>query len=172
MQATRHLGTRHGPLLAAPLWSARGGSLAHAGLVVALSLFIALGPAAGQIFGMHCAVLREWVMFSGSGIGVLKGRFVLHHAQGPDQVMTPLELLGLRHYPDAPPDEFDRLVFEDADLKTAAAAVCRQHTDMSRLSFHGWVGTRQGWRPLDVDDVCAMRGDAMAGRTQGEGPPL
>lgn len=134
----------------------RSGRLAHAGLVVTLSLFITLGPAAGQIFGRHYDFLREWIMFSGSGIGVLKGRFTLHRAQGIDQEMTPLELQGLRTYPDASPDEFGRLVFDKGDLRRNAAAICDRGTDVSRLSFTGWVGTRQGWRPLAVEDVCAI----------------
>lgn len=102
-------------------------------------------------------------MFSGSGIGVLKGRFVLHRAPGDDQEMTPLEMLGLRTYPDTSPDEFGRLVFDVGDLRRNAAPICDRRTDVSRLSFTGWVGTRQGWRRLAVEDVCAIPEPAAAG---------
>lgn len=138
------------------VWLQQGRSLAHAGLVIGLSLFIMFGPAAGQIFGRHHGFLREWIMFSGSGIGVLKGRFTLHSAGGSDQTMTPLALMRLTTYPDAPPDEFGRLVFHAGDLRKVAAQVCNGRAAVSRLSFAGWVGTRQGWRSLAVDDVCAL----------------
>lgn len=156
MQATERDGGRHRPFLQEPIWLEQGGRLAHAGLVMTLSLFIMFGPAAGQIFGRHYGFLREWIMFSGSGIGVLKGRFVLHRAEKPDQEMTPLEMLGLRTYPDASPDEFGRLVFNVGGLRRIGAPVCDRQTEVTRLSYKGWVGTRQGWRALEVADICAL----------------
>lgn len=172
MQATQRVGTLQGSPLRAPVWLLHGRRLAHAGLVMVLGLFIAFGPAAGQIFGQHYAWLREWVMFSGSGVGVLKGRFTLHHPGGADQPMTPLDVLGLRAYPDTAPDEFDRLVFGLGDLRRDATAMCDRRTDASRLSFEGWVGTRQGWRPLAAEDVCALPPSPPGDRSPSGGPFL
>lgn len=95
-------------------------------------------------------------MFSGAGIGVLKGRFTLHHAPEADRHMTPLEFLGLQTYPEAPPDQFGRLVLGMGDLRRDAVPLCESQAKESRLSFDGWVGTRLGWHPLAVEDVCAL----------------
>ena len=62
-----------------------------------LAAFILLGPAPGQLFGLHTIVLREWRMFSGAGIGLLKGRFTVHRATGT-VTMSPLEVAGLPSY--------------------------------------------------------------------------
>lgn len=123
-------------------------------LLVGLSLFIVFGPAVGQVFGRHTLLLREWIMFSGSGVGVLKGSFTLRHADGTATSLTPLAVLGLTRYPSDPPDVFGRLVLADDDLRAYAAPLCDSRA--GTLSFHGWVGTRQGWRPLAADDVCAL----------------
>lgn len=124
--------------------------------VACASLFIMFGPAAGQVFGRHSVFLREWVMFSGGGVGVLKGTFTLRRTDGAVVHMTPLDVLGLKRYPSTPPDEFDHLIVEDHDLRNFASRVCDHSTEPAHLSFHGAVGTRQGWQPLDVEDVCAL----------------
>lgn len=172
MQAIRQDGTPHKLLGRASAWLDGGGRLAHVGLVTGLGLFIVLGPAAGQIFGQHQAYLREWTMFSGAGIGVLKGRFTLHRASEADRQLTPLEFLGLRTYPDAPPDQFDRLVLKMSDLKRDAAALCDGQPEGSRLSFKGWVGTRLGWRALAVEDVCALPAPEIGNGSPAEEPLL
>lgn len=123
-------------------------------LMVGLGLLIVLGPAVGQVFGRHTILLREWIMFSGSGVGVLKGSFTLRHADGTATSLTPLAVLGLTRYPSDPPDMFGRLVFSTDDLRVYAARLCASPAGV--LSYRGSVGTRQGWRPLAVDDICAL----------------
>ena len=125
-------------------------------LVACAGLFIMFGPAVGQIFGWHSIYIREWVMFSGGGIGVLKGTFTLHRPDGAAVRMTPLDVLGLKRYPGALPDQFDHLIFEESDLRGYASRVCDPVARTARLAYHGLVGTRQGWRPLDVEDVCGL----------------
>lgn len=122
-------------------------------LILGLSLLIVLGPAVGQVFGLHKMLLREWIMFSGSGVGVLKGSFTLRHPGGTVTSLTPLDVLGLTRYPSDPPDVFGKLVFSESDLRSYGARLCDSHA--GTLSFHGSVGTRQGWRPLAAEDICA-----------------
>ena len=134
-------------------------------LIVCLGVFIVFGPAVGQVFGRHTLLFREWIMFSGSGVGVLKGSFTLRHADDTVTALTPLDVLGLTRYPSDPPDEFGWLVWSDDDLRAYAARLCDGHA--GTLSFHGWVGTRQGWRPLAMEDICARPMPASPGPVPG-----
>jgi hypothetical protein len=116
----------------------------------AIATFILLGPAPGQLFGIHSMFLREWLMFSGAGVGLAKGRFTLHRADGA-VTMSPLEVAALPSYLALP---LDRRIFEPADLKTFAARICDDARETARLSFEGSVGTFTGWRTLTAHDVC------------------
>lgn len=116
----------------------------------AIAAFILLGPAPGQLFGVHSMLLREWQMFSGAAVGLVKGRFTLHRAGG-DVTMSPLEVVALPSYLALP---LDRRIYEPADLKAFAARICNDARETARLSFEGSVGTFTGWRPLAVHDVC------------------
>ena len=128
-----------------------------------LGLFIALSPAAGPVFGVHSVFLREWIMFSGGGIGVLKGQFSVVEADGTRAVLTPLEVLGLNHYHSDPAFDFDPRVFEAADLRRFATQICDGQARPGRLSFTGMIGTRQGWQPIEAGDVCALPLPALTG---------
>ena len=86
--------------------------------------------------------LREWVMFSGAGIGLAKGRFTLHRADGA-VTMSPLEVVALPSYLALP---LNRRIYEPADLKAFAARICNDPRETARLSFEGSVGTFAGWR--------------------------
>ncbi len=116
----------------------------------ALAAFILLGPAPGQLFGVHSMFLREWVMFSGAGIGLPKGRFTLHRADGA-VTLSPLEVVALPSYMALP---LERRIFEPADVKAFAARICSDPHETARLSFEGSVATFTGWRDLAVQDVC------------------
>jgi hypothetical protein len=124
-------------------------TLRHAAFA-AIATFILLGPAPGQLFGVHSMFLREWVMFSGAGVGLVKGRFTLHRADGA-VTLSPLEVLALPSYLALP---LDRRIYEPADLKTFAARICDDPRETVRLSFEGSVGTFSGWRTLTAHDVC------------------
>ena len=115
----------------------------------AIAAFIMLGPAPGQLFGLHSIALREWVMFSGAGVGLPKGQFTLHRG---DRAVTlsPLEVAGRSSYLDLP---FDRRIYEPADLRAFAAPICEGRRP-ARLSFKGHVATFTGWRALAADDIC------------------
>ena len=124
-----------------------------------LATFILLGPAPGQLFGLHSMLLREWVMFSGAGVGLLKGRFTLHRADGT-VTLTPLEAAGLSSYLELP---IARRPYQAADLKTFAARICGDARPAERVSFEGSIGTFSGWSPLNVADVCNAPAQVQAG---------
>src|SRR6187431_451225 len=104
------------PALAAGRSSVRCRRAAFAGLAA----FILLGPAPGQLFGLHTMALREWKMFAGAGVGLPQGRFTLHRAAGP-VTMSPLEAAGLPSYLALP---IERRIAAPADLRIFAARVC------------------------------------------------
>lgn len=128
----------------------RSASASRRGAFVAIALFILLGPAPGQLFGVHSMLLREWIMFSAAGVGLPKGHFTLHRADGP-VILSPLEVLGLPTYLALP---LDRRIYRTADLRSFAARICDDSRETARLSFDGSIATFTGWRALAVDDVC------------------
>jgi hypothetical protein len=135
-----------GPALAAGRSSVRWRRAAFAGLAA----FILLGPAPGQLFGLHTIALREWRMFAGAGVGLPQGRFTMHRAVGT-ATMSPLEVAGLPSYLALP---IDRRIAAPADLRAFAARLCDSLHETARLSFEGSVGTSEGRQALTVDDVC------------------
>lgn len=134
------------PALAAGRSSVRWRRAAFAGLAA----FILLGPAPGQLFGLHTIALREWRMFAGAGVGLPQGRFTVHRAVGT-ATMSPLEVAGLPSYLALP---IDRRIAAPADLRAFAARLCDSLHETARLSFEGSVGTSEGRQALTVDDVC------------------
>jgi hypothetical protein len=116
----------------------------------AIAAFILLGPAPGQLFGAHSMLLREWQMFAGAGVGLVKGHFTLHRADGA-VTMSPLEVAALPSYLALP---INRRIYEPSDLKTFAERICNDARETARLSFEGSIGTFNGWRALTVHDVC------------------
>lgn len=125
-----------------------------------LAAFILLGPAPGQLFGKHSPWLREWVMYSGVGVGLPKGVFTVHDLSGPVSEYTPLQAAGLEQYPQIVHYFFDKRIFEDADLTRFAANTCEALLPGQHLSFDGVVGTRKGWVPMPVANLCAQTEDA------------
>jgi hypothetical protein len=134
----------------APAHAQRSAPTSRRAVFAVIAAFILLGPAPGQLFGVHSIFLREWVMFSAAGIGLAKGRFTLHRADGA-VTMSPLEVVALPSYLALP---LDRRIYEPADLKAFAARICNDARETARLSFAGSVGTFAGWRPLIAHDVC------------------
>ncbi len=120
-----------------------------------IALVILLGPAPGQLFGLHSPALREWVMYSGVGVGLLRGRFVIEEAGREIAAMTPLQALDLKRYPKVKHYFFEHRVFAPADLAGYAAGLCAAAGPGQTVAYLGEVGTRQGWRPMAVADVCA-----------------
>jgi hypothetical protein len=107
-------------------------------------------------------LLREWIMFSGAGVGLPKGHFTLHSKDGA-VTLSPLEVLGLPSYLALP---LDRRIYKPADLKTFAARICDNGKETARLSFEGSVGTFAGWRDLVVHDVCNESAQTYFGKAR------
>lgn len=133
--------------------------LRRAGFVVC-ALFILLAPSAGQVFGVKHLLLREWVMYSGVGVGIPRGEFRIWRGDHPVATLSPLEVLGLPAYPSVIHYTFAHRILDDADLPAFAARLCEALADHDgdRVSFEGVVGTRDGWRSAQHADVC-KRGD-------------
>jgi hypothetical protein len=106
-------------------------------------------------------LLREWKMFSGAAVGLLKGHFTLHRREGAI-IMSPLEVAGLPSYLALP---VKQRVYEAGDLKIFAARICDDARETARLSFEGSVGTFTGWHTLSVHDVCNNPARAHYGGT-------
>lgn len=128
------------------------------GLFIAFALFILLGPAPGQLFGNHSPWLREWVMYSGVGIGIPKGVFTVQDGTNPSLEYSPLQAAGLEQYPRIAHYTFDRRVFDVSDLSRFAAPLCADMSADQRVSFSGYVGTRRGWVPVLANDLCQTDG--------------
>lgn len=99
-------------------------------------------------------------MFSEVGVGVLKGKFRVEFTDGTRAVLTPLEVLGLERYPPILSVRFPAQIREDRDLRFFARNFCQRRP--VRMSYHGWTGTRDGWRRVEFDGIC----DGMPERGQ------
>ena len=126
---------------------------------VGLALLILLSPAPGQLFGQHSAWLREWVMYSGVGVGLPKGLFVVHDEAGIVAEYTPLAAAGLDRYPQIVHYYFPGRIAEPAHLARFATDLCAKIEEGQRISFTGDVGTRQGWMPMSSENVCDHSGE-------------
>lgn len=121
-----------------------------------LAGLILFGPVPGQVFGKYSPALRNWVMFSGVGVGMLRGEFRLMEGERVIAVQDPLQALGLERYPRMQHYFFEHRVLEPADMAGYALRPCAAAGPGQTVVFAGVVGTRQGWRPMPVADVCAL----------------
>ena len=93
-------------------------------------------------------LLREWMMFSAAGIGLAKGRFTLHRADGA-VTMSPLEGAGIAELPAR--CRLKRRIYQaDRPARPLPARICDDARETARLSFEGSIGTFDGWRVLTV----------------------
>jgi hypothetical protein len=128
----------------------------RAGAFAAFAALIWLGPFASQILQIKHPLLRPWTMFSGVGVGILKGEFLALADDGAVTRLTPLQVLGRDRYPVTRSTEFPLRIGKIEDLRSFAARFCE--TRSARLSFDGRVGGYQGWQALQADDICARPG--------------
>lgn len=133
-----------------------------------LATFVLLSPAPGQLFGAHTPLLREWVMFSGVGVGIPRGTFVVSGEGGEAARVSPLEALGLEAYPQIRHYAFDRRILADEDFPRFAQRLCEEARPGARIGFEGVVGTRAGWREARIEDVCGIGANARTASV-GEG---
>jgi hypothetical protein len=156
----------HGQTAPATLSSASGlsglGSRLRRVAFGGLAALILFGPAPGQLFGHHSPALREWVMYSGVGVGILRGSFVLQEGERRLATLSPLEALGLQRYPSVRHYQFPHLVRAPEDVAAYAAALCERAAPGQTVAFEGQVGTRQGWREMSSADLCALGAERQA----------
>jgi hypothetical protein len=107
-------------------------------------------------------VLLAAFILLGAGLGLPKGHFTLHRADG-DRTMTPLEVAGLPTYLALP---IAQRIYKPSDLRSFATRICDSGGETARLSFQGRVGTFTGWRTLTADDVCHEPSQAHYGDAQ------
>jgi hypothetical protein len=124
---------------------------------VLFAAHIWFGPYAVQILEIRNPLFRPWTMFSGIGVGILKGEFHAVGRNGSVRTLTPLQMLGLDRYPVMRSTQFPMRVIEPGDLRKFTASYCELHDP--KLSFTGFVGTRTGWRALSAADICAWPPD-------------
>jgi hypothetical protein len=122
---------------------------------VVLMACIYFGPAPGQLFDAHSPWLREWVMFKGVGSGLPRGAFTVTQADGTVHTYTALEAAGLDRYPLIRHYQFEGRVFATDQLYRFARTLCAEIAATSTVSFDGKVGTVDGWKLAQSDDVCA-----------------
>lgn len=146
---------------------ARGAAPRRLGFAL-LAAFVLLSPAPGQLFGAHTPLLREWVMFSGVGVGIPRGEFVVTGAGGEIARLSPLEALGIEAYPQIRHYSFDLRILADADFARFAQRLCAEAQADGRIRFEGFVGTRAGWREARIEDVCGLSANARPANV-GEG---
>ena len=131
--------------------------LARKFIFILLASFILLGPAVEQVFGYKSVWMPRWIMYSGVGVGILKGTFHLARPNEPVVELTPLGVLSLDRYPMIRHYEFDQTILEKSDLRHFASRICDDLPSGGTLSFIGSVGTRQGWQAMNVADICKIR---------------
>ncbi len=136
-----------------------------------IALFILLAPAAGQVFGVHHLLLREWVMYSDVGVGIPKGEFRIWRDDIAVAQLTPLEALELEAYPPIIHYTFAQRILSDEDFPRFAARLCAalDAYGVDRVSFEGMVGTRLGWRPASHDDLCTTTAHRISASETSQG---
>jgi len=121
--------------------------------------YIALSPALPQIFGWGAPFVRQWTMYSAVGEGLPKGVFTVHHEDGRQARLTPLQVRGLERYPDDFHYTFETRVLRPEDLARWAEEMCAREPGLTRLSFQGRIGAADGWTNHSDPDLCA--GEAL-----------
>lgn len=115
---------------------------------------ILLGPFAAQVLHVRHVLARPWVMFAGVGVGILNGEFQAVAPDGSAMTLKPLQLLGAERYPVTRSTEFPLRIVKDGDLRKFAERFCANNN--VKLSYSGFVGSREGWRVLNADNLCAI----------------
>lgn len=121
---------------------------------VIIAGFILIAPAMPQVFGITSVFFRPWTMFSGVGIGLLKGEFIETSPHGDVTRHSPQHVLGRERYSRAMTSPHPYLVLSEAHLTDVAAPFCETISRDTRLAFDGYRQTRNGWVRLTTENVC------------------
>lgn len=118
-----------------------------------LAAFILLAPAVQQVLGVYLPIFRPWVMYSGVGLGLLRGEVIVTRAEGRER-LSPEAFLGVRHYPITMSIKAPHVIPDQAALTARMAAYCAAEGDVRSLSFDGKVSWLDGWRPISAAVEC------------------
>jgi len=118
-----------------------------------LAAFILLAPAVQQVLGVYLPVFRPWVMYSGVGLGLLRGEVIVTRADGMER-LTPEAFLGVRYYPSTMSTRDPHVILDQAALSARMAAYCAADSDVRSLSFDGQMSWLDGWRPISAAVAC------------------
>lgn len=135
-----------------------------------IALFILLAPAAGQVFGVHHLLLREWVMYSGVGVGIPQGEFLIWRDDTVVARLSPLDALDLPAYPRVIHYTFEHRILSNEDFAGFATRLCAERGTYGgdRVSFEGVIGTREGWQAASQDNLCERSLRRAAASRSGE----
>ena len=134
-------------------------------VVVVCGAYILLSPAFPQLLGVGADYVRFWRMFSGVGLGIMKGTFTLTEADGSHQQLTPLQVLNLERYPDIHFYTFDKIVKDVPAMADVTSEFCNAAVpEGATLSFRGKVGFENGWGTLELASVCEPTQTVIADR--------
>lgn len=123
--------------------------------ILLLGGYALFSPALPQVAGIGAPYVRQWTMFSGSGVGVAKGVFSLRAKGQTVRELSPLEAAGLARYPaHVPIYRFDRLISDEADIVRLAEPTCASLEPDQSLWFEGRVGRGLGWAEPQALLVC------------------
>ena len=117
--------------------------------------YLLLSPALPQLGGWGSPWIRQWTMFSGVGVGLPKGTFILEEADGTAIELPPLAVAGLSRYPVRQPIYYyDGYVGSADDLALYADVTCRHLREGSRLRFSGTIAQKYDWLAVENALVC------------------
>ena len=119
----------------------------------AVAAFILLGPALPQVFGVYNPLFRPWVMFSGVGLGLLRGDVVVEGAE--TTLLSPETFLSVAYYPHTMSIRDAHVVLSEEALIARMASYCAEHAEVTALSFDGDLSGLKGWRAVSVRHDCA-----------------
>lgn len=118
-----------------------------------LAAFILWAPAIQQVFHIYSPLFRPWVMYSGVGLGLLRGDVEITRTDGSER-LSPEAFLNVRFYPSTMSIRDRHVVLDEGALVARIKAYCRANPDAIAVSFEGEVSGLQGWRPISAAEAC------------------
>lgn len=139
--------------------TARASSIKVAWRTAAMTLigsYFLLSPVLPQVFDTGRPWVRQWTMFGGVGVGLLKGDFFFKPTEGEIRRLSVLDVHGLKRYPvTAQFYRYDGLIFEDADFLRLAAKYCAANSEaQGEILFKGRLGHGKAWRTVEYRSAC------------------
>jgi hypothetical protein len=128
---------------------------ARAFAFVVVLAWIVGAPFYRQVLGGENAHARAWVMFRGSGLGVVDARFYERRPDGSLRSVDRYAELGQRR----PVKRATRRLLGEAAVRTVVRRLCRRLGAGADVRVVARVAEREGWRPLfdGEENLCRPR---------------